>query len=211
MPHWFFDLCTLESHPETFNIGNATLGSTSGRRVGVLSKIPLVAAIMGRADGVRELVPRQFTTSDRADPMANRMDMREGPQTTSAQRLGNASDALHTALCYDLPAGPGQSSVIRVFAAWPKDWDASFQLHARGGFKVGSAMRGGEVEFVEVHSLAGSECRLRNPWGDTAVTLHRNGTPSSDFTGLLLTFPTAKGETIVVVPQGREPPKLRIL
>lgn len=108
MPQWLFDLCTLESDAETIQIGNATVGTSGSRGVGVLSKIPLVAAIMGRADAVRTLVPAQFKTADRSAVLANRMDLREGAQTTSAQRLGNASDALHTALCCDLPAGPGQ-------------------------------------------------------------------------------------------------------
>jgi hypothetical protein len=210
MPEWFFDLCTLESDDATFKIGNETLGTTGGRRVGVLSKIPLAAAIMGRADAVRTLVPMQFDTNERGDVMANRMDLREGPQTTSAQRLGNASDALHTALCYDLPAGPGQPPVIRVFAAWPEQWDAEFTLLARGGFLVTSAIRKGEIKFVELQSQLGGECRLRNPWDKRAVTLHRNGSQAEDVSGEMLKFQTGRNETIVVVPLGSKLSKAKI-
>ena len=38
--------------------------------------------------------------------MANRMDQREGPQTTSAQRLGRAADALHNALVQSVGRAP---------------------------------------------------------------------------------------------------------
>jgi hypothetical protein len=208
MPHWFFDLCTMESDAETFKIGDATLGSTTGRRVGVLSKVPLVAAIMGRADGVRTLIPAQFRTNERGVVLANRMDAREGPQTTSAQRLGNASDALRTALCQDLPAGPGQPSVIRVFPAWPKEWEAEYTLLCRGGFLVTSAMRNGGVEFVEIQSQSGGECRLRNPWGKTEVTFYRDGRRGErvkpDPSGLLR-FNTSPRENIVCVRSGDTP------
>ena len=205
MPHWFFDLCTLESDAETFEIGNATLGQAAGRNVGVLSKLPLVAAIMGRADGVRTLIPSQFRVADRSAVLANRMDLREGAQTTSAQRLGNASDALHTSLCSDLPAGPGQPSVIRVFAAWPKEWDAEFKLLCRGGFLVTSAMRKGEIEFVEIESQLGGECHVRNPWGEGEVTLFRDGRNTGSRGGGRLQFLTSNGEQIVLVRPGSVP------
>jgi hypothetical protein len=202
MPQWFFDLCTLESDAEILKIGNATLGDTSRRGAGVLSKIPLVAAIMGRTDAVRTLIPSQLRNPDRSPILANRMDLREGAQATSAQRLGNAADALHTALCYDLPAGPGQPSVIRVFAAWPKEWDAEFTLLCRGGFLVTSAMRKSEIEFVEIHSQLGGECWLRNPWGEGEVTLFLNGLQTEKLVGSLLKFSTAKGEVIVICERG---------
>ncbi|MBP8261228.1 MAG: glycoside hydrolase N-terminal domain-containing protein [Verrucomicrobia bacterium] len=205
MPQWFFDLCTLESDPATFQIGNATLDQSAARSPGVLSKIPLVAAIMGRADAVRSLVPAQFKTADRSAVLANRMDLREGPQTTSAQRLGNASDALHTALCCDLPPGPALPSVIRVFAAWPQDWDAEFRLLCRGGFLVSSAMRKGTVPFVEIQSQRGGVCRLRNPWAEGEVSLYRSGKKAESLTGPLLQFDTRKGETIAAIRPGPMP------
>jgi len=216
MPEWFFDLCTLESDPQMFEIGSNTFngfitgraqsGTNYNRRVGVLSKVPLVAAIMGRADAVQKLVPIQFTTNERGGILMNRMDLREGPQTTGAERLGNASDALHTALCGDLPAGPAQPSVIRVFQAWPKSWDAKFKLLCRGGFLVSSEMSNGKIPFVQIESQLGGECRLRNPWTDSSVTLYRNGQKSKSLHDSLLTFQTSEGENIVVVPAGTEPP-----
>lgn len=215
MPEWFFDLCTLESAPQMFEIGSNTFngftsavaqsGTNYNRRVGVLSKVPLVAAILGRADAVQKYVPLQFNTNERGGILMNRMDLREGPQTTSAQRLGNASDALHTALCGDLPAGPGQPSVIRVFQAWPKTWDARFKLLCRGGFLVSSEMADGKIPWVQIESQLGGGCRLRNPWTGSSVTLYRDGRKSQTLDGPLLTFLTGKSESIVVVPAGANP------
>ena len=89
MPMWFFDLCTLENpDAETMRIANATLDGYGGRGGGVLSKVGVVQAMMGRADAVQQCCPKQLTSPDRAPVMANRMDLREGRQTTSAQRLG---------------------------------------------------------------------------------------------------------------------------
>jgi hypothetical protein len=130
------------------------------------------------------------------------MDLREGQQTTSVQRLGRAADTLHNALCQSVPAAPGREPVIRVFPAWPKEWDAAFTLLARGAFLVSSSMMSGSVESVQIRSGVGGECRLRNPWPDTTITLYRNGSKTEDISGSLLTFPTAKGEVVNVIPKG---------
>jgi hypothetical protein len=210
MPEWFFDLCTLESDPAMRETGNATFaayfptGSFSQRRISVLSKLPLAAAILGRADAVEQLIPNQILRPE-VPILANRMDLREGEQTTSVQRLGNAADALHTALCQDLPSGPGQPPAIRVFAAWPRTWDAEYTLLCRGGFLVTSAMSHGEIQFVEIQSQLGGECRLRNPWGNGQVDLHRNGHPPVAVSGDLLEFSNSKGGDIILVRAGDTP------
>lgn len=139
------------------------------------------------------------------------MDLREGPQTTSIQRLGRAADALHTALCQDLPGAPGKPPVISVFAAWPKEWDAEYRLLCRGGFLVTSTMRNGRIEFVEIQPQVGGECRLRNPWGEDPVTLYRGGEKSDEMNGALLRFATRRSEDIIVVPKGTIPPTRKVL
>jgi hypothetical protein len=206
MPMWVLDLCTLENtDPETMKMANATYdayfrnGVNAKTRVGVLSKLAVTAAMMGRADHVRYLLPNQINSQESA-PLANRMDLREGQQTTSVQRLGRAADALHNALCQSVPAAPGQEPVIRVFPAWPKEWDAAFTLLARGAFLVGSSMKASQIEFVRVTSQAGGECRLRNPWPGATVTLERNGRKAQDLSGDLLRFAAAKGEVITIHP-----------
>ncbi len=209
MPIWFFDLCTLENDdPETMRIANTTMdGYLRGpdTRPGVLSRVGVTAAMMGRADAVRYLLPNQLTFPDRAPVLANRLDQREGTQTTNAQRLGRVADTLHNTLIQSVGAGPAQESVIRVFPAWPREWDAEFRLAARGAFMVRSSMKAGRIEFVQIESQAGAECRLRNPWPDATVALHRDGRKRGERAGELLIFPTREGETIVVTPIPRVP------
>jgi hypothetical protein len=201
MPMWFFDLCTLENpDAETMRVENATLGE--GRGGGVLSKMTVTNAMMGRADAVRTMLPRQIASPDRAPVMDNRMDLREGPQTTSAQRLGRAADALHNALLQSVGAGPAADPVIRVFPAWPKDWDAAFTLLARGAFLVTSSMRAGRIELIVIEAQVGGPCRVRNPWPDVAVSLRRNNGAAEEVRGELLTFDAARGECIMLTPSG---------
>jgi hypothetical protein len=216
MPMWFFDLCTLETDPETLKTANATFdayfpnGVGPGRKVGVLSKLSVTASVLGRADAVKYLIPNQIQTKE-TPILANRMDLREGTQTTSVQRLGGAADALHTALCQSVPAGPGKPSVIRVFPAWPSQWDAAFTLLVRGAFLVSASMEKGRIEFVEIQSQVGGECRLRNPWPEGEVTLYRNNKISGSMNGSLLRFDTIKNENIVVVPKGSTPSRKKVL
>lgn len=205
MPMWCFDLATLEADPSMLSVAQDTFdayfpkGVSAESRVGVLSMLGVAAAVLGRADAVRHLIPNQIQSRETA-VLANRMDLREGPQTASVQRLGRAADALHSALCQDLPSGPGRESVIRVFPAWPRDWDAEFKLLVRGGFLVASAMREGSVPFVEINSQLGGECRLRNPWGQGKVALTRSGAKSEVLRGALLRFNIGRSECIRVVP-----------
>jgi hypothetical protein len=213
---WYFDLCTFETKdPAVREIANATFesyfrdGIDSDVRIGVLSKLGVAAAMLGRADDVKWLIPNQIHTEE-TPVLANRMTLREGPQTTGIQRIGRAADALQIALCQSVPAGPGKACIIRVFPAWPRDWDAAFTLLARGAFLVSSSMKTGRIEFVQIKSQAGDECRLRTPWPKATVTLHRDGQKAEELSGELLTFATSKGETIVVVPKGPEPSRVKV-
>jgi hypothetical protein len=173
--------------------------------VGLLSKVPMAAATQGRSEAVRFLLPNQLRalpgrrdTPDRPNRvLANRMSLREGIQATDAEAPGRAAEALHLALLQSAPAIPAGESTIRLFPAWPKDWDAEFQLLARGNFVVRCSMRGGRVDSVEIESRSGAECRLQNPWGDGAVTLRR-GANTEVLQGATLRFATSKGERIRV-------------
>ena len=228
LPAAAFDLCTLESEDqEIVRITRATYEAGQGRslnektHIGVLSSISTVAAHLGRADHLRIILPNQIRCltpkgdfidlagTGNAGVLANRMTLREGPGAIDCQRLGQVSAGLHLALLQSSPPAPGKDPVLHLFGAWPKDWDAEFTLLARGAFLVTSATRRGQVEFVELLSQAGGECRLRNPWGETEVTLYRNGKSAEDLKGSLLTFPTAKAERIVAVPKGSSPDRVK--
>jgi alpha-L-fucosidase 2 len=110
--------------------------------------------------------------------------------------LKGVADELQTVLCQDLPAGPGKQPVIRVFATWPTQWDADYSLPCRGGFFVSSSIQKGQIEFIEIQSTLGGQCRARNPWGENKITLNRNGTQSVNRSGSLLTFETKKGKIL---------------
>ncbi|HEX8038276.1 MAG TPA: DUF5703 domain-containing protein [Chryseosolibacter sp.] len=149
MPVWFFDLCTLESDPEVLKIANATFdayfpdGIHENTDIQVLSKLPVAGSLLGRAASTEFLIANQVQTTE-IKPLRNRMDLREGFQTTSVQRLGRAAEALQFALCQSVPAAPGGNPVIRVFPAWPQSWDAQFTLLCRGALLVTSSLQRGK-------------------------------------------------------------------
>jgi alpha-L-fucosidase 2 len=61
-------------------------------------------------------------------------------------------------------------------------------------------MQAGKIEFVQVKSQVGGECRLRNPRLGATVALERDGSQAQDFSGDLLRFATTKGEVIAIHP-----------
>jgi len=216
MPMWYFDLCTLENEdPQMMEIANATFesffhrGINAETRIGVLSKLGVAAAILGRCEDVTFLIPNQIHTQE-TPVLANRMTLREGAQTTGLQRLGRAADALHNALCQSVPAEAGGEPIIRVFTAWPASWDAAFTLLARGAFLVSSSMKNGHIDFIAIQPLVGGECKLRNPWGQKIkVTLYRNGMDWKKMEGSLLKFDTRKGQNVVIVREGVSPEQFK--
>jgi len=215
LPMWFFDLVNLESPDrDMLAAANATFdrafpkGIGADTSVGVLSKMAIAGTTLGRVAATRVLVPNQIraliaerrTAYRGGQVLANRMTLREGPQALDAQRLGRAAEALQLALLQSAPGAPAADPVIRLFPAWPEDWEAQFTLRARGGFLVKSATRDGRITLVELHSLAGATARIRNPWGTAPVTLYRNGQRWRLLTGSLLTFDTVRGDVVVVAP-----------
>ena len=72
-------------------------------------------------------------------------------------------------------------------------------------------MEKGHIEFVQIQSGAGEECRLHNPWPDKSVTLYRNGRKGENLSGSVLKFPTAPGETVTAVLQGTKPSRKEVL
>jgi hypothetical protein len=220
LPAWFFDLCHAgSSDAERLRVANATFDAFFRTPIGpetnvsVLSKVAIAGAALGRVEATRHLIPSQILSRDAerdiayrdGGVLANRMMLREGPQALDAQRLGRAAEAVNLALLQSYPPEPAGVPVLRVFPAWPPQWEAAFTLRARGAFLVTSEMRGGRTGFVELESLAGSECRLLNPWSGEPVDLHRDGAPAETLEGDLLTFATRTGERIVLVRSGDTP------
>lgn len=201
-----YDLWTLETKdPKIAKIAHATFEAApryrqilAGHSVHGLSEIPITAAILGRRNDVRTILPVQANQKER---FSNRLALDEGEQTQNVEAIGVVSYALQLALCQSIPAGPGKDPVIRLFAAWPKEWDAQYTLLCRRGFVITSSMQKGQIEFVEVTSQLGEECRLRNPWGNQTVVFYRNGKKGKRMSGLVLNFKTGGDEHIVMVPE----------
>jgi hypothetical protein len=228
MPEWFFDLCTLDAPAEMRRIANNTFDAFSARSpdaarlatqstteaatqpttqrrrgggggVSVLSKLPIAAAKLGRVDDVKRLLPAQSFQGE-SPVLDNRMDLREGPQTTSAQRLGNAADALQTAVCQSLPGEPAGPFALRVFPAWPREWDAEFTFLERGGFIVTGSIHNGQIDPIQIVSQHGGELRVHNPWPGVSVEI-RSSTGIIDRTGDVMSLQTRVGETIMLTPR----------
>jgi hypothetical protein len=228
IPGVYFDLCCIETEDaRTKQLGQQTFdavyrnGVDSSVKVPELSADSTVAAHLGRADALRFMLPNQIDASATQKSfcdlpgsglpavLMNRMTLREGPGAIGVERLGRMSEALQEALLQSNPPRPGGDPIVHVFSAWPKEWDASFSLSARGGFSVTSSFRQGRVEFVEIESRAGNACRLRNPWGAQAVALYRDGKPAETLRQSLLQFETRQGERIVAAPEGTALSSLR--
>lgn len=129
----------------------------------------------------------------------------------SAEGYGTWSSALQQALNQSNAPYPGAEAVIRVFPAWPKAWDAKYKLLAKGGFLVSSSMVNGEIEYVEIESQLGGECRIRNPW-DSEVDIYRQGVKSEILdikNNSLLKFLTGVGEKIILVRGNVNPEQFR--
>jgi hypothetical protein len=217
LPMWFFDLAHVGTDDAyRLALANATFdayfqgGVQVDTPVGVLSKLAIAGAALGRADAARVLIPNQIRALRReregaykgGGVLANRMTLREGHQALDAQRLGRASEALQLALLQSNPPEPGEDPVIHVFPAWPRDWDASYALRARGALLVSASIQKRRIAFVELRSLAGARARLHNPWGEASVQVFRDGQRAETLGGTLLTLQTRVGETVRVVPRG---------
>jgi hypothetical protein len=138
------------------------------------------------------------------------MTLREGFQTTGVQRLGRVADALHLALFQSAPEKPGGNPVIRVFPAWPENWEASFSLLGRGNFLITSSIKNNSVEFVEINSLSGLPCELMNPWNGQDVSLFINGIENKTFSGSRVKFPTQINSNYILVKKGYAPDQFKI-
>ena len=75
---------------------------------------------------------------------------------------------------------------------------------------VTSSFQNGEVEFVEIESPLGGECRIRNPWGAEAdVVAWKNGRKWKTMEGSLLVMKTGVEDVLVLVRKGSNPDTFR--
>ncbi len=129
------------------------------------------------------------------------MTLRKGPQALDAERLGRAAEAVHLALLQSDPPAPGEDSILHLFPAWPREWNARFTLLTRGGFLVASSIKNGTIDSVELcrkrelpasYAIRGRMLRF-----NSFVTRPR---PSLCHGGLV-NFRTAQNERLVPKPK----------
>ncbi|MBN1387580.1 MAG: hypothetical protein JW965_03990 [Bacteroidales bacterium] len=212
----YYDLCSVAtSDKEILLKANAAFDAyyngeiNDSTSVHVLDKRPVAAALLGRGDDLKFLLPNQINSnispdkdfcdwegSGKVSVLPNRLTLREGPGAIGCQRLGNVSTALNYALMQSVPPEPGGKAVIYLFPAWPSGWDAEFKLLARGGFIVMSAIENDTVKYVKLFSQYDRECKLKNPWPESQLKIYRNGERTGRLGGDILEFQTVTGETI---------------
>lgn len=190
----FLDVLTLESaNTQEWAVAMATLNKHPGTgkdRLCSCGQYAIVPARMGRADLVERALPAQMVSSyDQSRPGASH----------SLQGPGIFARAIHEALLLSIAPSPDGDPIIHVMESWPRKWDVSFRLQAKGGFLVSSSMEAGTIRFVEILSQLGGECRIRNPWPGTEVTLYCNGVKKRTMNESLLKFDTQKGKTYLLV------------
>ncbi len=159
---------------------------------------PIAAARAGRREELPRILDRYAAAFS---PLPNGMSLFEGPTAASIEHLGLLTTTLQDALLQCVSPRPGEPEVIRVFPAWPTNWNASFRLLARGGFLVSSRIETGAVHFVEIESRLGGECRLRKQ-RDRSCIVQEVGGPSQVLENDLLCFPTNRGATYRISPAG---------
>ncbi len=99
--------------------------------------------------------------------------------------------------------------IIRVWPAAHKKWNGVFNLRSQTGFMVSSERSCGEINFIEIESIFGDECKITNPW-DGKVIVTCNG-KKVDTAGNEkdIVFKTEKGRKYLVVPEKRSDAKFR--
>ncbi len=136
---------------------------------------------------LRQLETLFFRNSARTDSQLPR-NLEEG---------STVPNTIHEMLCMS------HRQVLRPFAVWPKDKDASFRnLRAEGAFLVSSTLKGGNVGFVRIFSEKGRDCTFVNPWPGKPVDAYRNGQKTDTLQGERITTKTTAGETLLLVPAG---------
>lgn len=214
-----FDLVNLETKktdPEGFELANRSYEATEVGRKLMHGKCPdfmgggfalnfglVEAARLGRTDIVRTGLPAlltQFTANQYQG--ANRLAWYASREACSIQELGVYSDGLQEPLLQSIANGAGNMEpVIYVFPAWPMEWDASFELLAKGAFLVHSKVEKGEIPYVRICSQKGGVCRLHNPWPGRAATVSSEQGKVSAAACETITFDTSAGQEYWISPE----------
>lgn len=90
-------------------------------------------------------------------------------------------------------------SILRVFAVWPKNQDASFyNIRSEGAFLVSSELKNEAVQYVKIVSEKGRNCVLQNPWPSKMVRIKSNQKTTVKKSGTMISLPTLAGEELMI-------------
>ena len=214
-PIFTFEDWTLETrNPDTDRIVHK-IGELNSSRVAIAagSKQPgthstlIMGSRIGRGEDLPVMTGSYYWGSQ---PLPNGFSEFEGRTAHSIEILGCIATTLQEGLVQSLSPRPGDPETISILPAWPRHWNATFRLLARGGFLVTVSYRDGRVEFVELESRRGEPCRLRNPW-DQPCQIWEKGRQASSvgkpLQGPVLVFNTTPGAVFRLLPRGAPMPK----
>ena len=170
-------------------------------------RTPIVAVRAGRGQELPDILASYYAAFS---PLCNGLSLFEfdGPNDQSVEHLGLISTTLQEALMQSVSARPGEPEIISVFPAWPKNWEASFRLLARGGFLVTSTIQNGKVGLLEIQSRLGEVCRVRNPWG-TPCLVNEIGGKTWNLEDEVISFDTRRGMKYQIKSTGEQIPVVR--
>ena len=94
------------------------------------------------------------------------------------------------------------NGLIRVLPAVSGDWSGVFRLRAEGGFIVAVDFAKGVARLVEVRSLGGARCNIRNPWNETCI-VRSDGRVVLRTDASTLQFETLPGGAYLIEPAAR--------
>lgn len=216
-PLFPFEDWTLETrHPETDKIVQTLVELNQWRKslieagtgpFGSSFRLPIFVSRTGRGEDLPALLASYYHGFK---PLPNGLSPFEpGPETQGTEILGCISTALQEGLVQSLSPRPGEPEVISVFPSWPKSWEASFRLLARGGFLVTASSHNGEVRFVGIESRREETCRVRNPWGNESCLLTEVGGRHREMKGGIIQFETQATKRYMILPKRESQPVLR--
>ena len=158
-----------------------------------LIRTPISCARAGRGEELPAILASHLAAY--TPLLANGLSLFEtGVQSMGIEHSGLLATVMQEGLLQSVSPRPGEPEIISVCPAWPKAWQATFRLLARGGFLVTAAVRDGEVDFVELESRLGEACRIRNPWQQPCFLTEVDGA-TRELDGDVLRFATCPGQS----------------
>ncbi len=89
-------------------------------------------------------------------------------------------------------------SLIQVFPAIPKNWDASYKLRAQGPSIVYATIKSGKIEYLGIECLKDQTLRLKNPYESKVFIMNGNDEVVSESEQEVIEWQGNKGMTYII-------------